>query len=292
MGRASLLLLFMTPWTLGQQIPSTHEAQQPAGVATPLFELEQSEPSAGVRNEGITIDPVLLLSGKHIEEVPDQCQPGAEKDAFDNAYLKPGKNYTVIFGGAEAGTATIKPNEVDFVDTRVELSKSVPIHGLNMALAGPRYLAHSSGLRRDLTSDERTLARGVAEKILASKGVSGRDIQRLALDQAVMIEFSSDVTKVVAAVEVERPDKFGIEFSLTFTADRDGGNPSTLWYQHAQSETEAEALYMVDVVDLDGDGSNELVARRVFYENYRYEVYKREKSGWERILNTGILGCE
>lgn len=262
-------------------------------VPIPLFALQQAEHSLGVKSEGVTIDPILLLQANKITPVPEHCEPTTEQGLFDDTYLRPGSSYTVIFGGSDAGTATIKPEEGDFVDTRVQLSKPVPIYGLNMALAGPRILARKSGLRRDLDSDESRMARHTAEEILAAKGVNRRDIRKLFLHQAIAIELSPDVTQILVSARIDRPDGNGVEYSLSFAADdRDGGNHSTLWYQHAQSETEAEALYTVDVVDLDGDGVNELVARRVFYENYKYEVYKREKSGWEKIFSTGILGCE
>ena len=78
---------------------------------------------------------------------------------------------------------------------------------------------------------------------------------------------------------------------MFFTAKLRDGIPSVVWYQKAQSETEAEAVYIVDLIDLDGDGVNELVVRRAFYENYRYEVYKRRNGKWEQIFKTDILGC-
>jgi hypothetical protein len=90
---------------------------------------------------------------------------------------------------------------------------------------------------------------------------------------------------------VELPEDSGMEYSLFFTVKPDNSDPSIIWYQRPQSEMDAEALYLVDLLDVDGDGSNELIARRVFYENYRYEVYKRLHSRWEQIFKTEVLGC-
>ena len=137
-SRAGLLILLATSLSSAQQIHSSpkHSIGTEDSPA-PLFALEQAEPGIGVKSEGATIDPILLLRGKHMDAIPDQCQPSPERDAFDNTYLKPGNSYTVIFGGAEAGTATIKSDEAGFVETRVELSKSTPIRGLSMALAAP-----------------------------------------------------------------------------------------------------------------------------------------------------------
>lgn len=79
--------------------------------------------------------------------------------------------------------------------------------------------------------------------------------------------------------------------SLFFVAKTTGNVASVIWYQHPQSETDAEALYLVDLMDLLGDGVNELIVRRVFYENYRYEVYKRQGQEWKQIFQTAVFGC-
>jgi hypothetical protein len=57
--------------------------------------------------------------------------------AFDDRYLKPGTRYAVIFGGEEAGTATIKRVDPDLPLTAVELDSPVRIHGATMVLALP-----------------------------------------------------------------------------------------------------------------------------------------------------------
>ena len=82
-----------------------------------------------------------------------------------------------------------------------------------------------------------------------------------------------------------------MEDSLFFTVKTTSDDPSVLWYRHPQLATEGEAVYVVEVIDLDGDGINELIARRVFYENYRYEVYRRQDGRWKEIFETEVLGC-
>ena len=89
----------------------------------------------------MTINPILLLNGQQIVAVPYDCdsRPEIAKQAksFDDRYLKPGTRYTVIFGGEEAGTATIKSADPDLPLTAVELDSPLRIHGATMALALP-----------------------------------------------------------------------------------------------------------------------------------------------------------
>jgi len=147
-------------------------------------------------------------------------------------------------------------------------------------------------LRRDLTTRERAQVERMARTFFTSKSVQPEDLKRLIISQATVVAFEPGAPEIVAAAHVERSDKMGAQYSLFFTAKLSSDTPLVVWYQHAQAETEAEDLYIVDVIDLDGDGINELVALREFYENYRYEVYKRRDSRWEQIFKTDVLGCE
>ncbi len=268
-------------------------AQQPSppseDAVVPVFELEQSE-----RGGGITIDPILLLREKQIEPVPDPCTEGPALTQFNSEYLKPGDTYSVVFGGTAAGSVTIRTPPPNSADTPVRLDSSVSIRGMTMALAIPSSkVSHKKGIRRDPTSDERKQAEELARMILIEKGVQPSTAAKLRLDQLAIVDFAPGTPEIVASVAVEPADESRMEESLFFIAKTTGRDPHVLWYQHPQGETEAEAeaVYLVDMIDLDGDGTNELVARRAFYENYRYEVYKQQGAEWKEIFQTDVFGC-
>jgi hypothetical protein len=283
MFRGTWVVLVLTACAIAQQ-PSTLPSKD---SMVPVFELEQSE-----RGEGITIDPVLLLKGNQIEPVPDPCVEGAALTQFNNEYLKPGNTYSVVFGGTEAGTVTIKTPPPNSGETLVSLDRLIPIHGTTMALAvPPSRVGHKESIRRDATSDERKQAKELAKMILTEKGVSDSVVARLRVDQLSVVELAARTPEIIASVAVEPADESRMEESLFFIAKTTGKDSHVLWYQHPQGETDAEAVYLVDVIDLDEDGTNELVARRVFYENYRYEVYKEQGGQWKEIFQTDIFGC-
>lgn len=264
--------------------------------AIPVFELDQPEPAAGVKNVGVAIDPILLVNGKQIQAAPYACDSDSdvekEEKAFDDRYLRPGTRYRVVYGGREAGTAIVRVPEPNAPGTNVDVEGGVSVHGITMALAvGPGLRLKSEGLRRDPTAAELDKAKQIVRTIFASHGTHSSDLERLTIDQATVIEVESGIPEIAVSAEITRTDKYGMEYSLFLTSQLDGGTPSVIWYQKAQSETEAQAVYIVDLIDLDGDGVNELVARRAFYENYDYEVYKKRNGKWELIFKTDILGC-
>ncbi len=114
---------------------------------------------------------------------------------------------------------------------------------------------------------------------------------KLQVDQLTVVEFIPGMPEIVASVEVETTDKSGMQDSLFFTAKPGSDEPSVIWYQHPRSETDAEAVYVVDVIDIDGRGLPDLVVRRVFYENYRYEVYRQQDGRWKQLFQTQVFGC-
>ncbi len=284
MFREISLVVALTARVLAQQPtkpPSSNDA------IIPVFELEEAE-----RGEGITIDPILLLKGKQIQPVPDPCEEGSALTQFNDEYLKPGNTYSVVFGGAEAGTVTIKTPPPNSAESLVRLDSSVPIHGMTMALAvPPSRVSRKKSIRRDPNSDERRQAQELAKTILFEEGVKPSALDKLRVDQLAVVEFAPGVPEIVASVAIELADESGMEDSLFFIAKTSGKDPEVLWYQHPQGEADAEAVYIVDLIDLEGDGVNELIVRRVFYENYRYEVYKRQGQQWKQIFQTEFFGC-
>ena len=257
------------------------------GTPIPVFAPVSSE-----HGNGVIIDPILLLSAGKIHPVPNPCDNGRTQTAFDDKYLKSGTHFAVVFGGGETGSVTVGRPDPNFGETIVAVQSGVRIEGLTMALAvGSSGVARKTGLRRNPTADERNLTRQLAEMIFTDKGVKSSAFARMRFGQLTVTKLDFGVPEIVASVEIERPDKLGMEYSLFFTAKPSSKDASVIWYQHSLSETEAEAVYIVDVIDTDRDGANELIARHVFYENYRYEVYKQRNGHWEQAFKTEVFGC-
>jgi hypothetical protein len=110
------------------------------------------------------------------------------------------------------------------------------------------------------------------------------------LDQLVAMQFNHSM-KLIASVEVERLDKMGMEYSLFFVADPDSDRKSTIWFQRVKGETDAEAVYLIDHLDVAKDGTDRMFLRRAFYENYRYEVYKNSGGLWIKEFASEVFGC-
>ena len=275
----SLLLTVVAAVALAKQSFSS----RPKNVVVPMFAVLGSE-----RGEAASIDPMLLIDGQTIRPVPNPCTESPALHDFENRYLKPGTVYPVMFGGERRGTVSVK--KLEGTNWGVRLNTDVRIQGLTMALAVGDRPNSRGGSRRNPTVTERKRIEQVAREILIGKGVPTASLARMRLNQTTAIELNH-LPKLIVSAEVERTDKLGMEYSLFFVADPVSNEKSVIWFQHPQSETDAEAVYLIDHLDVDGNGADRMFVRRVFYENYRYEVYQNRGGRWLREFTSEVFGC-
>jgi len=276
----AMLLIMVAAAAVGQRRVSAPARND----VIPVFALLGSD-----RDDSVSIDPILLIDGQQIRSVPDPCTETPALHDFRNQYLKPGATYPVVFGGVQKGTASVTKLEGD--EWRVRLDTDVRIRGMTMALAtGPASLIAHVGSRREPTAVEQKHIEQAAREILLSKGVLSSSLNRVRVTQATAAELNHSL-KLIASVEVERADKLGVEYSLFFVSDPISNDRSVIWFQHPQGETEAEAVYFIDLLVAERNGDRMFV-RRVFYENYRYEVYKNRDGRWTKEFASEVFGCE
>jgi hypothetical protein len=275
----SLLLIVVAPTALGQKqvpVPAKNEV-------IPVFALLGSD-----RDNSVSIDPMLLIDGQQIRPVPNPCTETPALHDFESQYLKLGATYPVVFGGVLRGTASVTRLEGE--EWRVRMDSDVQINADTMALAvGSPSLGGSSGVRRNPTAAEQKRIEQVASEILTSKGVPAKSLLRMRLTQVTATELNHSL-KLIASVEVERSDKLGMEYSLFFICDPVSDEKSVVWFQQPEGETDAEAVYLIDFLPAERNGERMFV-RRVFYENYKYEVYMRGDGRWIREFASEVFGC-
>jgi len=274
-----LLLLIITSAALGQHAGSSKRSEP-----IPIFALLGSE-----KDDSISIDPMMFIDGTRIRSVPDPCTESSALQEFQSRYLKSGSVYPVIFGGVQQGTAMVTKLEGE--EWLVHLDSGAPIHDLTMALAvGSSGLGRSRGLRRSPTMGEQEHIAKLAAEIFRKRGASVSSLARIRIDQAAAIEIDHSL-KLISSVEIETADQSGMEYSLFFVAEPGLSKESIIWFQHPMSEVNAEAVYLIDYLARDGARPGRLVVRRVFYENYRYEVYALRGGKWTKEFASEIFGC-
>ncbi len=135
--------------------------------------------------EGAQVEPVAVIDGRGA-----LAEPGSEATAGDGAlaaflarHYRPGAKYRLIYGGAEAGTLTIRaatPAECSPNAASADIdSTTAKLGGNVMALATDgAHAPRAQSSRRAPTAEERAAVFGVAKRFLAGKRVSASAVER------------------------------------------------------------------------------------------------------------------
>ena len=249
----------------------------------------------------VEIEPVLVIRDGSLTAAPYSCEAGDQTTRqFNDQYLTPGKRYRLLFGGAQAGQMTLGGSSGDMpgLKANVEITGTIDQRGWVLATNSPA-LGRGPSRRRFTSNEEEKVATELARIMFQKIGVSPEDIAGLQLGKVGAISLGDDGSPVLfVSATIERADKMGVEHGIFFAAHREGTKPQwvpeLIWHHKAENELDGQRMDFVDNIDLDGDGVDELITELVFYENFRFHVYKQDERNaqWKQILETPMHGCE
>jgi len=258
------------------------------------------------------VEPVAVIDSRGAIAEPSS---GTEGDgslaSFLAPYYKPGAKYRLIYGGAAAGTVTIRaatpaecaPNAASAVidSTAAKLGGNVMLLATDGAHA-PR--AQSS--RRAPTAEERASAFGVAKRFLLGKRVSASAVERgtktlnltaTDLDGDGREELvGSYVVKVGPKVRdtlflIAAPQGRGYHAAFTRYARvnaREMMDPSLI--DNIGEDGLGAELY-VEQLDADGDGVGEVFTFSRSFEGTTYRAYQRRRGVWRAAYENYSYRC-
>jgi hypothetical protein len=257
------------------------------------------------------VEPVAVIDGRGALAEPALESGDGAPSAFLARHYRAGAKYRLIFGGAEAGSLTIRaatpaecsPNtaSADIVPASLKLGGGV------MALATDgAHAPRAQASRRAPTAAERAAAFGVAKQFLAGKRVSASAVERgtktlnltaTDLDGDGREELiGSYVVKVSPKVRdtlflVAAPQGRGFRAALTKYARvnaREMMDPSMI--DNIGEGALGTELY-VEQLDADGDGVGEVFTLSLSFEGTTYRAYKRQRGVWRAAYENYSYRC-
>lgn len=257
------------------------------------FALSEADP------DKLTLDAVAAVTNGHLESLPDDCyenDPGYKE--FVRTYLQPHQAYAITFRGTQAGQATIEKESPPWLNGALaKYDGPILIRGEVMALASNAPLRFKNAdLSRQAMPSEEAAVLEVAKSQFVQAGLPQSLVPNVQGDD-VLVEYldRSMEPTFVASVLVEQGGEAGATHSLFLIAAQKGRHlvPQFVWSKISKGEKENQTLQFVDFADLLGDGQYEMVLRLNYSENYRYRILRRtkNKSRWEQIFQTPVLGC-
>jgi hypothetical protein len=294
-----VLLLLATADALPQQTRSSapDPDSKPDSSATLFALLPPNEKGQSLA----ILDPVVILkSGRFLPPPEYNYNHQKESDAlyahFDKRFYSPGKQYDLFVGGSGHGTVTVvKPTNLGCVSL-VATARPVPsLPRKQMALSASSLIGMRlhANWRTSVTEEQRSSMARIATDYLKQKGVTV-PAATVKLTNIVATKLGvSETESIIASISVKRPK---IVHNLFIVATYVDGRYTPMFIsphvtKDVEDYTDNVEESLVDQLDIDGDGVDELVTISRYYESWNYTIYKRQHGTWQKVYSGGGGGC-
>jgi hypothetical protein len=236
------------------------------------------------------IQPIVIISGGKYTEPTVDNEAAAKK--FTDAYFRTGRQYRVIFGGGDAGSLTVQkyvPDQCLNLLAEVTAQTTAPLGGEVQALAlSSDKIGSGASSRRAPTEAERAAALEVAGAVYGQRGVGGALVRKMKTVNLTATDLERDGKfELVGAFQIDGGSEVMHNLFIIFEPTAAGKYKAAWnWYEEGYEDRK-----LVDVVDLDGDGTAEVIAEGFEIENNFYVIYKRQAGTWRPVYKGGGGGA-
>jgi len=280
-------------------------------MALPVFAQRGRKPIIfAVLHDGAWIEPIAFIEkGNLIAPVGGDADE-KEITSFNSAYYKPKSSYRLIFGGANAGTATIvsSNSKADCSRNMAQVTVSstkTKLGGMVMALATDATGKKAgSGLRRKPTPAERIGIEAVVRAEFGRQKIPAGAIKNLKYHNLTALDVNND--KKAEFVGSYWVDSGKTERALLFfIAEKNEKGKYEFGFMEFRRIKQAdvmskdlknvdEGIYhelLLDVYDYDNDGLSEIFTYVPSFEGAGFNAYKRENGSWKKSFEGSNYHC-
>jgi hypothetical protein len=282
----------------------TELTQSKKTSATALFAVSQNQ-------RGVFLDPIVLIQNGRFTSPPTGDATTAELTKFANTYYRAEQKYRLLFGGGEAGNVTVKQwnlrKECSRTQASAQIDSSAKISGKVMGLA-----TNSTGLgkrersRRFPTEKEKDAIFALAEKNYRQKGVTESELKDLKRINITATDLNSDgKAEIIGTFMVKKAKAARVAHILFLITEPQGKTYKVGASQYGQITARdvggadkldelgesALAEILVDQIDLDKDGTAEVIIADLTAEGVAYKIFKKQKNLWRKAYEFYNLRC-
>jgi hypothetical protein len=220
------------------------------------------------------------------------------RPAEEGAVYKVGERLALFVGGQRTGDVRIKkvmPLQCDSSAALVSADPSVHLAKDAMVLAtnAEKIRPHANN-QRQADAGEQKYARQLAMNAFRKHGVPEESTKGIKVDQLIVTKVDESENKfVIGSLYVELK---GVRHEVFLIGKLDSSGATTeLARYHKTTDLEdgkdSEDVRFVDQLDLDGDGTDEIVIEVTGYENEEFGIYRRQNGFWRQVHVGGQGGC-
>ncbi|HXH65976.1 MAG TPA: hypothetical protein VNI81_02170 [Candidatus Limnocylindrales bacterium] len=255
-------------------------------------------PQKGMTPEAFVLDPIARINGATLAApVPEGKDRGAASSNFERIYFRPGATYPLFFGGSELGSITVEKAESISCESETataKVSKPAP-QGLDaLAVTNLEGIRAHDNWRHVATEEQRTEFVSLAGDYLKSHGAETFTIDRLKIPslRATRLKPGGPDVLIGNVVLVEKNKVHDLFLAIQFEPEK----PQTLIASyHVSNDLEdgkdRQQEKFLDQIDLDGDGTDEIVTISGYYESWDYAIYREQNGEWKLAYKGGGGGC-
>jgi hypothetical protein len=279
------LISLLMPRTPNVAQTNAPQSAQSAGGGTVIFSLTKDTEGS------FHIEPIVIISGGKYTQPPVGDDVGAMKK-FTDSYFRVGSQYRVIFGGGDAGSLTVQKYVADMCGNlvaEVGAQTAARLGGEVQALAvSSDKIGSGASSRRAPTEAERASALEVARGIYGQRRVGADLVRKMKTVNLTATDTERDGHfELIGTFQIDGANDVKHNLFIIFEPTAEGKYKAAWnWYQNGYEDRK-----LVDVVDLDGDGTAEIIAEGFEIENNLYVIYKRQAGTWRPVYKGGGGGA-
>ena len=248
----------------------------------------------------VYISPVALFERGQFNPPFSKINGELPRRRFVEKYFSPGRKYHLIFGGGDAGMLTITNGYWE--DGSYAYGELAPVAAVGGRIKGQLHalatnsetIARPSIWRRSPTAEERAAAIGLAKEAFLQNKTPATALAKMEIINLTAIDVDrDDKAEMVGTCKVPqaRADKPPHWLFLIAEADNQGGyKVAKVNYQFSPEQTQyplGEEL-LVDYLDIDGDGTSEVVTSITVHDYVEiFEIYQRKNGKWLQVFTGG-----
>jgi hypothetical protein len=267
---------------------------------------------SGTNLPNASMEPFLIIENGAYKQPVAGDSDAAEISKFSDQYYRRGQKYRVLFGGGDAGTATVKAsgkdNECSRTSADVTLQTQARLNSNVMALAtNSDSLGTGKGSRRAPTDTERASALALAQTAFRQKGVAAALLPSLTVINLTALDLDRDgKSELIGSFVVKKTKGGQARHMLFLLAEPQGANFKTAIAEYDQIDAksimsgstitaiEQAGIYverLLDQLDLDGDGTGEVLTITTGLEGVGYNIHKKSQGKWAKVYEFSNYQC-
>lgn len=236
----------------------------------------------------VSLDAIAILEAKKLRSPYTDEQKDRQK-AFANDYFKKGMVYRLIFGGGDAGSATVSEwsEGCNSIHAQATVSTSARLGGKVMALAtNSETLGKRAISRRPPTDAERAATLALMKSIYQQHRTPASLIGSIKVTNLTATDLNGDgKDEMIGSFTLTSKNKFERDLFLIATPQGAGMRAEFAKFQAYQPPPEGflSSIDYIDQLDVDGDGVGEVFATTGAFDGYALVVFKKVGTVWRQV---------